>query len=175
MTTIIIKPGDLGGKLVKEAARHKKAIERAQRAAAMRLKTHLVGVVKESGVTDRGTYQNSFKAEKDRVINSAPHAGIIELGARPHKVSLKGIEAIAAWVRRKLGVKGSKHRYQKRDAATGQFGGIHDDAYGIAWAIAKKIEKHGQKPHYFMRDAIPFAKKFFAQELKRILQGEKPS
>ena len=44
---------------------------------------------------------------------------------------------------------------------------VGDEALKIAWAIAKKIEKYGQKGRYVMRDALPVAKQFFHEELIR--------
>lgn len=44
-----------------------------------------------------------------------------------------------------------------------------DEAMAIAWAIAKNIEKYGQKGRYVMRDALPMAKKFYEEELTRLL------
>lgn len=150
MNGIVIDASQVPDSLRKEAQRHRNAIERAKRGAALKLKAHMIEVVNDSGITDLGTVKNGFRVSKDRLWNEAPHWIFIEMGTRPHKVSKEGIAAIAAWVRRKLGIK--------------------DNAWGIAHAIAKKIEKWGSRPHFMMRDALPFAKKFFGEELERLLR-----
>lgn len=152
MNGIVIDASQVSTSLQKEAKRHRGAIEKAKRGAAMKFKAHMIRVVNESGITDTGAAKNGFRTSNDRVWNEAPHWIFIEVGTRPHKVSREGVMAIAAWVRRKLR--------------------IQDDAVSIAYAIAKKIEKEGTKPHYMMRDAMPFAKQFFAEELERILRGQ---
>lgn len=144
-----------------EESRLRRAVDLAAYAAALRLKAYLMNVTDELGITDRGIYKNSFRVVKGPngplVENNSPHAPMVELGARPHKVSREGVEAIAAWVRRKLGVKDS------------------DEALGIAYAISKKIEQHGMEGRYVMRDALPHAKRFFDEELFRLLTGQGPA
>ena len=152
-TQIDVRPGELGKKLIADHKARLDVIKRAARAAAFRLKAYLVEVVKQSGITDRGTYKGSFRVVDESVLNDAPHAGIIELGARPHPVSKEGQEAIKQWCMRKLKLSES-------------------EAASVAYLICQKIKKEGQKPHYFMRDAIPKAIEFFEIELKRLMKVE---
>ena len=70
------------------------------------------------------------------IVNSAPHVGILELGARPHPVSAEGIAALTRWAQTQLGL-------------------LPEEARQAAHAIAWKIRKHGAKPAYFVRDSIP--------------------
>lgn len=211
MTTVVkISPAQLPEALLQEMMRMPHLHERAATRAAYRLKRYLVARTNELKINDRGTYKRSFVVEKNSVTNSAPHAPIIEEGARPHKVSREGLEMIARWVRRKLrkttyslkqkrDEKGrfatgdeiveKKKRYkrgkkiytkvEKRDAR-GRFTGDvdveikvkGDEAMKIAFAIAKKIEKYGQRGRFVMRDALPMAKKFFEEELTRLIARE---
>lgn len=127
--------------------------------------------------TDQGQLRNSWKLidyaagargagrhSMLQLVNEAPHAGIVERGARPHRVSKEGIEALAQWAWRnrssfslakvqgpikpkKLGGKGGRRALQKQtDMAI---------VRGIAFAIAWKIRHHGQKPTFFVRDSMP--------------------
>lgn len=68
-------------------------------------------------------------------LDDAPHAGIVELGARPHKVSAEGIEAITRWAMLKLHLPESEAR-------------------SAAYAIAKRIGERGQKGTYIVRDNL---------------------
>lgn len=129
-------------------------VDLAARAAALRLKTYVVGRVDELGITDRGTYKAGIVARGTSVTAEAPHSGIVELGARPHEVNKEGIEALTGWVRRKLGV---------LDVG---------EARSIAYAIAAKIREQGQAPRYVFRDALPQAKIFFREELERLSRRE---
>lgn len=131
-----------------------KLVDKAARAAAMKLKTYLVMRVDELGITDRGLYKNGLVVIGTSVHAEAPHSGVVELGARPHPVSREGIENIAGWARRKLGIQDP------------------GEALSIAYAIAHKIEEEGQAPRYVMRDAMPQAKLFFEEEFKRLASKE---
>jgi hypothetical protein len=89
--------------------------------------------------------------------NTAPHAGIVELGARPHPVSPEGIQAIADWALRNLDLGtvvgpvkrgGGGRRKMERDAREAA-------AMAVAQAIAWKIRKYGQEPTYFVKGCLP--------------------
>lgn len=71
------------------------------RLAVLRGQERGVTLLKRKSPVDQGQYKNAWTAvEGKQVLNMAPHAGIIERGAKPHKVSAEGREALAAWVRR---------------------------------------------------------------------------
>lgn len=154
--TVIDIPSDQVPKIFDIAMDNvRKAAKKAARAAAYRMKAYLIKKVDDLKITDRGIYKNSFRVVGESVLNDAPHAPIIEDGARPHPVSEAGVQAIAAWARRKLGIK---------DEA---------QALGIARAIAWKIRHHGQEAKNVMRNEIPMAIVFFGQEFQRIMGGGK--
>lgn len=157
MTTISIKPSQVGKELATVQAKLQRVGMSAARAASYKLKAYLVRRVNDLGITDLGVYKNSFRVVAIpggwAVKNEAPHAGIIELGARPHKVSMAGIIAIAGWVKRKLGISDG------------------NEAMDVAWAIAKKIEREGQAPRYVMLGALPMARAFYSEEFARLTSG----
>jgi len=154
MPTITIKPEQLADALRREAEHVQAAIPLASMAAARRLAAHLADEIDRRGITDRGILKNSIRAEKTpdgaTATIDAPHAGIIELGARPHPIGKAVRDLIAEWAMRKLGV--------DKEAAD-----------RIAWGVGQKLEAEGQKPTYVVRDSMPAAQKFFAEELVRIL------
>lgn len=145
----------------------------AQRGAFMG-KRHLVKL----SPTDRGDLRRSWRVTTKRIrprggsgrpailINDAPHAGIIEGGARPHPVSQEGIMSIAGWVARKR----RRPKARKRTAPPSRkTSGSRPDAstrkqrkskgpsksdIQIAHAIAWKIRREGQKPTFFVRKEL---------------------
>jgi hypothetical protein len=116
-------------------------------------------------------------AELAELRNDAPHAGIVELGARPHRVSQEGLQAIARWAmrvmsfktppatRRRRGEQGPRQRPKDRRFAA---------ALGIARAIAWRIRREGQKPTYFVRDAMPVAVRLLEAEVQKALKRVVP-
>lgn len=158
MSSIKINPRELAVVLRKEDARLRKAVSQAANAAARKLKTYMVRETDRKGITDRGIYKSSFVVNKNVVSNEAPHAGIVEMGTRPHFVGKEGREALALWCMRKLGL-------------------TYADAQSASWAIAHKIAEVGTEGRYVFRDALPKAVEFFQQELARIIKrniGRKP-
>lgn len=150
MITIRLKAADLPDAIRREIERMPKLHDIAARAAALKLVAYLVNQSDELGITYTGVYKRGFRAIKNGVVNLAPHAPIVEEGARPHPVSIEARARIAIWCQRKLGL-------------------TPDEAYQAAEAIAWKIQKFGQKGRYVMRDALPMAVDFFAEEIGRIL------
>lgn len=156
---IKIKPEELAGTLRGEGERIRQAVKLAVRAAANKLKAYLVRQVDKLGITYQGVYKGGFRVTDNGVHNDAPHAGLVERGARPHKVSKEGREAIKKWAMIKLGL-------------------AEPEAEEASWGIAKTIEKVGQEGYYVMRDALPMATQFYKEELQRILRrnrGKKPT
>lgn len=155
MTVVTLKPEQLGGALVREAKKAGRAVNLATIRAARRFQSHLREETDAKGITDRGILKNSWRAEKTQsgavVFSDAPYAGIIELGARPHKVGKRVRELLAAWAVRKLGLTPA-------------------DAERAAFFIAKKIEDEGQAPKYLVRDALPMARAFYREEVTRLLR-----
>ena len=102
MSTVRVTIDQVAGAIRIEDSRLRSACKKAGVAASHRLRTHIVKQIDASGVNDLGTYRAGIKVVGSTVQATAPHSGIVENGARPHKVSLQGIVAIAEWVMRKL-------------------------------------------------------------------------
>lgn len=145
-------------------------------------------LVRESPV-DQGQYKNSWRVRDGgngpEIVNDAPHAGIIEMGARPHGVNRAGIEALTAWALRKLmtGELTSRksppvpQRQYKNQYGTWAARGkrsktpaLEKEARGIAFAIAAKLKKYGQKGLYIVDRNIPKLSKILAAEVARALK-----
>lgn len=191
MVAFKVKPDEMAGVLRSHARAFPEAVAAGALVAAHRGRTLLV----RTSPVDTGMYKNAWRvvdlayASERHVIeldNDAPHAGIIELGARPHKVSRAGIEAIAGWVRRKLLRGGYAQIRRSASAESFAAGGgkrkltasaaayrakaswsLDEEATKIAWAIAKKIEKEGQKPTYHLLNSLPKLRRFLIEEVNR--------
>jgi hypothetical protein len=89
--------------------------------------------------------------ELAKLVNDAPYIGILEEGARPHPVSRAGVEAIYAWVwRHRLNLQIVTKSGKAARGATAE-----KMARSVTWAIVGKLKTKGQKPTYFIRDALP--------------------
>ena len=84
------------------------------------------------------------------IENTAPYAGIVEGGARPHPVSLEGRLAIQYWAERKLGM-------DEREAA------------GLAEGVAAKLAEKGQPGTFYVKNSLPELAEFLDAEIKRYL------
>lgn len=154
MTDVIrLSPSKLPDALRLEVLRMPKLHEIAARRAANKLIAYLVNQSDERGITYQGIYKAGFRLtpKGNGVTNIAPHAPIVEEGARPHPVSIEARGRIAIWCERKLGL----------DA---------ESAKQAAEAIAWKIQKYGQKGRYVMRDALKVAREFYAEEFESLLR-----
>lgn len=151
-------PGKLPRQITARNASAKKVTRRALGRAA-----HLGRrLMTKSTPVDQGQLKNSWKVRvwggtigdgtiAAKLTNDAPHAGIVEGGARPHPVSQQGVAAIYAWVWRNrqmfsLTTPGGKASSSKATRAA---------AMGIANAIAHRIRLKGQKPTYFVKNKMP--------------------
>jgi hypothetical protein len=149
--TKIVDMKDLPRLLRLEAEKAPKIGKLAIKRAARRLRDYLRELTDELGINDTGAYRKGFVALDDRVENTAPHAPIVEEGARPHDVGVAGRLAIKSWAMRKLGL-------DEKEAERASF------------AIANKIKIEGQVGHFLMRDSSPTALEFFAQEFERLMK-----
>jgi hypothetical protein len=160
--TIAMTPRQLAAVLKSQEKSLPRAVTKGLRAGAMRGLAHMPGKTP----TDQGQLRNGWRAsasDRDargrflstggvpRLYNDAPHAGIVESGARPHPVSEEGMDELRLWAMRKLGV---DEKEGKR----------------IAEAIAWKLRTDGQEPTYFTRAEIPALLQFAEQELDRELK-----
>lgn len=122
---------------------------------------------------DQGQLKNSWRVRASRgtgigggnlvatLSNDAPHAGIVEGGARPHPVSNEGIAAIHAWVWRNRKDFGFTTRSGRAQGGKG----VKAATLGIAYAIANKIKREGQEPTFFVKDSMPVLQKIAAREV----------
>lgn len=106
------------------------------------------------------------------LINDAPHIAVVELGARPHKTSREGWNAIYEWVRRHFRaavggvyVMGGAGKMTPR----AKDGSLDPRVAAITWAIVKKIARDGQKPTLFVRNSVDELREVMAYELQREL------
>lgn len=115
---------------------------------------YLPEIIKNSPV-DTGLFAQSWdlqESEKSILLgNYAPHAPIIEYGARPFKPPLA---PLLQWAKRVL-QDPSQYPYS-------------DQVWGLAKYTQKKIEKEGMKPHNIMEKAIPEIINNVRDELRKL-------
>jgi hypothetical protein len=113
-------------------------------------------IVMDNSPVDTGLYQASWDTRlvgpgEAHLGNTAPHAPIIEYGARPHTPPLG---PLLAWAKRVLQDPSQPPKYSS-----------------AVWKLAKgtqnKIRKHGQKPQHVLTNAIPQIEKLIKIEIKR--------
>jgi hypothetical protein len=160
---------------------------RAMKRAAQRGRSYLV---KRTPV-DQGQLKASWKTQVTAtgeggdiaasIINGAPHAAIVEEGARPHPVSNEGFYAIFLWAKRH-GVVGARRKFQRggrtRIQGPQQVRIIRGFAFTdadvptaeLALGICRKIQKHGQEATYFVRDSMPALHEMATKELAKAMQ-----
>ncbi len=107
------------------------------------------------------------------LVCDAPHAGIVELGSRPHKVSPEAWAAIYEWVRRHPELYTSilekpKMRRSTAPHAIGplrMWSGPDPQISEITNAIAWNIRKNGTRPTYFIRNGVPLVSRALVAEI----------
>lgn len=136
--------------------------------------------------TDQGQLRASWKVKPGvhefsgisqdlaELVNDAPHISMVELGARPHKISPEAWAAIYEWVRRHyrsmaggvyvLG--GAGHMTTRKSRPVGPYKGDDPRVEAITNAIAWKIRKHGQKPTLFVRNSVDDLRAIMGAELQ---------
>jgi hypothetical protein len=141
---------------------------------------------------DTGGLVASVHVEKQgdavEVVVDAPHAGVIELGARPHWAPL---QPLIDWVRRHAAsfnitvVPKKKFRklsatidpkYQgRRNAALARRKAAEDKSDALVEAIARgiqrKIADRGSPPHWFMKRSLPAMRDALANVIQRRRNG----
>ena len=178
MGTNVIRIGieQLPEALARGEQRFERALYRGLRRGAERGRAIIV----PKTPTDLGQLRASWKVKAAdmvaELINDAPHAGIVELGARPHKVSPEGWQAIYEWVRRHPELYGEKKARTKVSgtlselAKLGPFRGIDPEITAITNAIVQKIRRRGQKPTNFVRNNLEALRKALIKEVERQLE-----
>lgn len=110
----------------------------------------------EASPIDTGQYANSwsFTADEESVIlgNFAPHAPMIEYGARPFKPPMG---PLLAWAKRVL-----------RDSS--QPPNYSSEVWRLAKGTQKKIEKYGMKPRHIMQNELPHIIERIKQEYNKL-------
>jgi hypothetical protein len=178
-TVIKIRPEQLGAALTSAAQNASQAVQKGLYLGAERAVAHL----KKTSKVDRGQYKNAWRHRSlpggsRQVLNDAPHAGIVERGARPHPVSAAGWMAIFRWVLRHLpefGVSAKAARMttralsSRRSKSSGAVSWTVEEATRITNAIVNKIRTRGQEPTWQVRDSMPKLAKFLNEELQRAI------
>lgn len=110
---------------------------------------------------DRGVYRAGWKSEvidsnTVAILNPEPHAAFIELGVRAENVKIGAamIQALAEWATRK-GIAADD-----------------DEAVGVAWAIAKSMQKKGVFNHYKEGNGLRVLQELEDMHLEDILRAE---
>lgn len=149
---IPISPDRLPAALKRRAKATPDVLRKGLYLAAQRGRTLLV----RRSPVDRGNYKNAWQVHKRpggaEIENSAPYAGIIELGARAHPVSREGRESILGWVRRHFPAADEK------------------EAQRIANAICWKIQTKPTKGKFVVRSSMDNLYRFLHAEVMRQLK-----
>lgn len=132
---------------------HKETIETQKRSVVSGLARSIPDLVKASPV-DTGLYAQSWgftsDEEKATLGNTAPHAPIIEFGARPFTPP---IGPLLAWAKRVLQDDSQPPNYSSQ-----------------VWALARgtqnKIAQFGMKPRHVLTNAIPMILENIRKEFK---------
>ncbi len=166
---------DLPAELEATDARMRSAISYGARAGAERGRAFMV----KHTPADLGQLKASWKVKTvpapnvlggdvtlAELINDAPHAAIVEFGARPHKVSAEGWQAIYEWARRHFRSESGRMRPRPRNTGPDRaFRGPDPVIASITWAIVRKIGKVGQKATFFVLNNLPALRGILAEEM----------
>ncbi len=133
----------------------KKSVEEYRKATVNGIARSMDDLVTNSPV-DTGLYASSWdlSVEEKQVLlgNFAPHAAIIEFGARPFKPPLG---PLLSWAKRVLGDSSQAPNYSNA-------------VWGLAIGTQKKIERLGMEPRHVLENAIPGILSNIVEELQKI-------
>ena len=163
MSTISVSPNGLAVAFRSRGAATGEAIVRGLRLGAI---AGQAVVIRRTPV-DEGIMRASWKVVQTpwgaKLVSSAPHAGIVEAGSRPH---WPDPVAIREWVerhRQAFGVKRGRSKKAKEAAKA--------ELDRIAAAICRKIARDGTRPRWVVRGALPrlarLAKRSVELEIRR--------
>ncbi len=150
-----------------------------------------VGAIRKRTPVAFGDLKNSVHADERKTVVSAPHAGAVEIGSRPHTPDY---ERLLAWVKLRgmQGVQG-RRAVRKMEGPTtaaqamkiagqlkdkvvrgkagknGRYSPI-DAAEQVTRAIMAKIEKTGTKPHWFVLNSLPDIEKILHKQVRSHLK-----
>lgn len=201
MATVRASSKEVGALLRAAGERVPQQLKGALRVSAERARGKLVS----DSPVDMGVFKNAWAVVSRptgvSVINSAPYAGIIERGARPHGVNAEGREAIKRWVMRKLlskatvaalgkAARGDAVKNQAFDAAMRGVSKSHGPKYRvgslktfrksaaeaeadrITQLIIYKLQSRGQLPKWIVRSNLPQFLRWMNQEIRKALKPE---
>lgn len=169
MSVIRTTPEKLPGQIRARNSAARTVLRTSVHRAAQRSRSMMV---RETPV-DQGQLKASWKVKKYKpvksgelaeLINDAPHAGIIELGARPHPVSRQGWWMIYFWVvrnRSKFSQMRTKSGRPRRVVSTK----IDPQIAAITYGIVNKIKREGQKPTFMLRNTLDRHRNIMLQEV----------
>ena len=172
---IQLTPEQVAGKVRENTAKARKAIHKGQHRAAERARTFLVRATPK---VDTGQLKASWRVHRGariQLVNHAPHAGIIEGGARPHKVSMEGFYAIFRWAKRHgagASASGMKAIYRQDVTYINGMPFAPEDvpAARLAMGIVRKLAKEGQKPTWYVKNSMKTIQAMTAQEVAKALK-----
>lgn len=148
---IHLKPGQLEKALRSDIKARREAVRNGISAAALRGRGLLTKRTPTGATNLLKVAWQVRKAQSGYLIeNTAPYAGIVEQGARPHPVSLEGRLAIQHWAERKLGM-------DEKEAAA------------LAEGVAHKLAEKGQPGTFYVKNSLPELAKFLGAEITRYL------
>ena len=179
-----VRPQDIGNVLAKHSQKQRAAMVRGLRSGARFGRTLLVSRTPKDRGMAKLAWKTIFYGDSGVVaenLNSAPYAGILEAGARPHGVSKEGQEAIFQWVLRNLRAVGdSKAGYAavhvnelnagQRRRRLGNIDKGEQLARSITFLICRKIRLKGQKPHWFVKNSMDELSRQAREEVERCLK-----
>lgn len=153
MTTKVVQLSEFAKELEAYTPSH---LEKLRKATVAGVAQSIPDLVRASPV-DTGLYAASwdFTEEEGKVIlgNYAPHAAIIEYGARPFTPPLA---PLLAWAKRVLNDSSQPPDYSPQ-------------VKSLAFAVQAKIKREGMKPKQIMQNAIPQIIENIKAEYKRVL------
>jgi hypothetical protein len=151
MPTKVINLDELSQEIGRYSKGHIDVVRNAVASGIMKSIPNLVA----ASPVDTGLYANSWDYRKEQnnvtIGNYAPHAGIIEMGARPFKAPLY---PLLAWAKRVL-----------RDPS--QPPDYSPEVWRLAIGTRNKIERYGLAPRHIMQQNIPMILENIEMELKR--------
>lgn len=175
MAVIKIGPNEIGREIRARNRQTPAIVKRALVRSARRGRALLVRrTPKDLGQAKAGwrvsvPISGSKRAAVD-LYNDTPYVGILEMGARPHRVSLEGRVAIQEWVRRNIPpvpvsgpVRAPKFKTGGRRAM--QAKSSEAQVMAITEGIIWKLRTKGQEPTYFVKKSIPELQEFFVKEV----------
>lgn len=142
--------------LAREVGEYNAITLKKQQGAVAKAMAHAIPVLVAASPVDTGLYAQSwdFNVDERRAVigNYAPHAAVIESGARPFRPP---IGPLLGWAKRVL-----------KDPS--QPPGYSPAVWSLARGTQKKIEREGLKPHHILENAIPRIIEEIKRELVKI-------